>query len=89
LFVAIVAGAAVLFTGIDPRRRHGGWGWIVHGRSWCRWSSVACGDVTVLGCVGRAPPVALWMDPKVYAAQVARFRSKIVARPGDGDCSIW
>jgi len=50
--VAIVAGAAVLFTGIDPRRRHGGWGWIVHGRSWCRWSSLASGGVTVLGRVG-------------------------------------
>ena len=37
-----------------------------------------------------APPaLALWVDPKVHAAEVARFRSKIVAGPGDGDCSIW
>jgi hypothetical protein len=45
--------------------------------------------VTVLGRVGRAPALALWVDPKVHAAEVARFRSKIVAGPGDGDCSIW
>ena len=45
--------------------------------------------MTVLGRVGRAPAVALWVDPKVHAAEVARFRSKIVAGPGDGDCSIW
>ena len=25
----------------------------------------------------------------MHAAEVARFRSKIVAGPGDGDCSIW
>jgi hypothetical protein len=25
----------------------------------------------------------------VYAAEVARFRSKIVTGPGDRDCSIW
>jgi hypothetical protein len=25
----------------------------------------------------------------VHAAEVARFRSKIVAGPGDGDFSIW
>jgi hypothetical protein len=29
------------------------------------------------------------VDPKVHAAEVARFRAKIVAVPGDGDCSIW
>jgi hypothetical protein len=45
--------------------------------------------VTVFGRVGRAPAVALWVDPKVHAAEVARFRAKIVAGPGDGDCSIW
>ena len=45
--------------------------------------------MTVLGRVGRAPAVALWVDPKVHAAEVARFRSKIVDGPGDGDCSIW
>jgi hypothetical protein len=45
--------------------------------------------VTVLGRVGRAPAVALWVDPKVHAAEAARFRSKIVAGPGDRDCSIW
>jgi len=45
--------------------------------------------VTVLGRVARAPALALWVDPKVHAAEVARFRSKIVAGPGDGDCSIW
>jgi hypothetical protein len=39
--------------------------------------------------VGRAPALALWVDPTVHAAEVARFRSKIVAGPGDGDCSIW
>jgi hypothetical protein len=39
--------------------------------------------------VGRALAVAVWVDPKVHAAEVARFRSKIVAGPGDGDCSIW
>ena len=38
--------------------------------------------MTVLGRVGRAPAVALWVDPKVHAAEVARFRSKIVAGPG-------
>ena len=38
--------------------------------------------------MGRAPAVALWVDPTVHAAEVARFRSKIVAGPGDGDCSI-
>jgi hypothetical protein len=27
--------------------------------------------------------------PKVHAAEVARFRSKIVAGAGDGDFSIW
>jgi hypothetical protein len=31
----------------------------------------------------------LWVDPAVHAAEVARFRSKIVAGPGDGDCSTW
>jgi hypothetical protein len=45
--------------------------------------------VTVLGRVGRAPALALWVDPKVHAAEVARFRSKIVAGPGERDCSIW
>ena len=45
--------------------------------------------MTVLGRVGRAPAVALWVDPKVHAAEIARFRSKIVAGPGDRDCSIW
>ena len=45
--------------------------------------------MTVLGRVGRAPALALWVDPTVHAAEVARFRSKIVAGPGDGDCSIW
>ena len=50
---------------------------------------VGSGDVTVLGRVGRAPAVALWVDPKVHAAEIARFRSKIVAGPGDRDCSIW
>jgi hypothetical protein len=25
----------------------------------------------------------------VHAAEVVRFRAKIVAGPGDGDCSIW
>ena len=45
--------------------------------------------MTVLGRVGRAPAVALWVDPKVHAAEVARFRAKIVAGPGERDCSIW
>ena len=45
--------------------------------------------MTVLGRVGRAPALALWVDPTVHAAEVARFRSKVVAGPGDGDCSIW
>jgi hypothetical protein len=45
--------------------------------------------VTVLGRVGPASALALWVDPKVHADEVARFRSKIVAGPGDGDCSIW
>jgi hypothetical protein len=45
--------------------------------------------VTVLGRVRRAPALALWVDPKVHAAEAARFRSKIVAGTGDGDCSIW
>ena len=35
------------------------------------------------------PAAALWVDPKVHAAEVARFRSKIVAGPRDEDCSIW
>jgi hypothetical protein len=35
------------------------------------------------------PALALWVDPKVHAAEVARVRGKIVAGPGDGDCSIW
>ena len=39
--------------------------------------------------MARAPAVALWIDPKVHAAEAARCRSKIVAGPGDGDCSIW
>ena len=39
--------------------------------------------------VGRAPAVALWVDPTVHAAEVARFRSKIVAGPGDKNCNIW
>jgi len=34
------------------------------------------------GRVGRASAVALWVDPKVHTAGVARFRSKIVAGPG-------
>ena len=42
-----------------------------------------------LGCVGRAPAVALWVDPNVHAAEVTRFRSKIVAGLADADCSIW
>ena len=45
--------------------------------------------MTVLGRVGLAPAVALWVDPTVHAAEIARFRAKIVAGPGDGDCSIW
>jgi hypothetical protein len=32
--------------------------------------------VTVLGRVGRSPAVALWVDPKVHAAEVARFRTR-------------
>jgi len=39
--------------------------------------------------VGRPPALALWVDPNVHAAEVTRFRSKIVAGPGDEDCSIW
>jgi hypothetical protein len=39
--------------------------------------------------VGRVPALALWVGPTVHAAEVTRFRSKIVAGPGDGDCSIW
>ena len=45
--------------------------------------------MTVLGRVGQAPALALWVDPKVHAAEVARFRSKIVAGPRERDCSIW
>jgi hypothetical protein len=45
--------------------------------------------MTVVGRVGRTPAVALSADPAVDAAEVARFRSKIVAGPGDRDCSIW
>ena len=45
--------------------------------------------MTVLGRVGRAPAVGLWVDRKVHAAEVARFRAKIVAGPSDRDCSIW
>ena len=45
--------------------------------------------MTVLGRTGRAPAAALWVDPKVHAAEVARFRSKIVTGPRDEDCSIW
>lgn len=37
----------------------------------------------------RARTCALWVDPKVHGAEVARFRSKVVAGPGDRDCSIW
>ena len=43
----------------------------------------------MLGRVGQAPAVALWVDPKVHAAEIARFHSRIVAGPGDRDCSIW
>ena len=39
--------------------------------------------------MGRAPALALWVDPTVHAAEVARFRSKIVAGPRDRDCTIW
>ena len=39
--------------------------------------------------MGRPPAAALWVDPKVHAAEAARFRSKIVAGPRDEDCSIW
>jgi hypothetical protein len=45
--------------------------------------------VTAVGQVGWAPALAPWVDPTVHAAEVARFRSKMVAGPGDGDCSIW
>ena len=45
--------------------------------------------MTVLGRVGRAQALALWVDPTVHAAGVARFRSKIVAGPGDQNCNIW
>ena len=45
--------------------------------------------MTVVGRVGRAPALTLWVDPKVHAGEVARFHSKIVAGPGDGDWSIW
>ena len=36
-----------------------------------------------------SPAAALWVDPKVHAAEVVRFRSKIVTGPRDEDCSIW
>jgi hypothetical protein len=41
-----------------------------------------------LGGVGRAPPLALWVDPRGHAAEAARFHSKVVAGPDDADC-IW
>ena len=47
------------------------------------------GYVTGLGRVGRAPVVVLCVDPTVHPADVIRFRSKIVAEPSDGDCSVW
>lgn len=31
----------------------------------------------------------LWVDPDLHASEVRRFRSKIVAGPGEEDCSIW
>jgi hypothetical protein len=37
----------------------------------------------------RSPAAALWVDPKVHAAEVVRFRSKTVTGPRDEDCSIW
>ena len=45
--------------------------------------------MSVVGLLNRSPAAALWVDPKVHAADVARFRSKIVTRPGEEDCSIW
>jgi hypothetical protein len=45
--------------------------------------------VTVLGRVGRAPALALWVDPKVHAAEVARVSQQDRGRTGDRDCSIW
>ena len=51
-------------------------------------SEVWSGDVTVLGRVGRGPALALWVDPKVHAAEVARFRAKIVAGPGETETAV-
>ena len=45
--------------------------------------------MSVVGVVDRSPAAALWADPKVHAAEVARFRRKIVTGPRDEDCSIW
>jgi hypothetical protein len=39
--------------------------------------------------VSRPPAAALRVDPKVHAAEVARFRSKIVTGPREEECSIW
>src|SRR3954454_21489680 len=67
-------------------RRCGGPGGLA-GR-WCRCRRIACLGVSVVGLMER-PAAALWVDPKVHAAEVARFRSNIVAGPRDEDCSIW
>lgn len=32
---------------------------------------------------------SLWVDPIAHAGEVARFRSKVVVGPDEGDCSIW
>ena len=43
----------------------------------------------VLGRVGRAPALALWVDRKVHAAEGRPVSQQDRGRTGDRDCSIW
>ena len=45
--------------------------------------------MTVLGRVGRASAVALWVDPTVHAAEGRPVSQQDRGRTGDRDCSIW
>jgi len=45
--------------------------------------------VKVLGRVGRAPALALWVDRKVHAAEGRPVSQQDRGRTGDRDCSIW
>ena len=58
------------------------------GESDCRRRPVASIGVAIIGRE-RRPAATLWVDPKVHAAEYARFSTYVVAGKREEGCSIW